>query len=303
MDAGTRGLTLLKATVQLWLSKSAFQHAGALAFYTLFSLAPLLIILIALTGAVFGQEAARGEIAAQIESLIGPQAAEAVETAILRSRVNDAGFLPTAMGVVALLFGATTVFAQMQMSLNQFWDVTAKPSRSGITVFLTTRFVSFGLVLIIGFLLLTSFAISTSIAAIIRFAENWMPIPVPVIVALDLGISLLIATLLFAMIFKVLPDVRLQWHDTWQGGFITAALFVGGQYLIALYLARIAPSSTYGAAGSLVMVLLWVNYSSLILFFGAALTRVRIQLRGGRIVPKPTAVLTRMEFFEEDTST
>ena len=139
MDAGRRGVTLLTATVQLWSSKSAFQHAGALAFYTLFSLAPLLIILIAITGAVFGQEAARGEIAAQIESLVGAQAAEAVETAILRSRVDEAGLLPTLMGIVALLFGATTVFAQMQTSLNQFWGVTAKPSRSGITVFLTTR--------------------------------------------------------------------------------------------------------------------------------------------------------------------
>ena len=300
IDAGAHGLTLLKAAVQLWSAKSAFQHAGALAFYTLFSLAPLLIILIAITGVVFGQEAASGEIAAQIEGLIGPQAAEAVEAAIRRSRVDEAGFVPSAMGIAALLFGATTVFAQMQTSLNQFWGVTARPSRSGITVFLATRFVSFGLVLIIGFLLLTSFAISTSIAAIIRFAENWIPIPVPLVTALDLGISLLVATLLFAMILKVLPDVRLQWHDTWQGGFITAAMFVGGQSLIALYLARIAPSSTYGAAGSLVMVLLWVYYSSLILFFGAALTRVRIQLRGGRIVPKPTAVLTRVELLEAE---
>jgi membrane protein len=300
MNAATHSLALLKDTFELWSSKSAFQHAAALGFYTLFSLAPLLIILIAIMGAVFGQEAASGEIAARIEGLIGSQAAQAVEAAILRSRVDEAGLLPTVMGVAALLFGATTVFAQMQSSLNQFWGVTAKPSRSGIIVFFSTRLVSLGLVLIIGFLLLTSFVISTGIAAVIRFADEWIPVPVPVVAAADLAVSLLAATLLFGMILRVLPDVRLRWRDTWQGGVITGALFVGGQSLIALYLARTAPSSTYGAAGSLVMVLLWVYYSSLILFFGAALTRVRIQRRGDPIVPKPTAVLMKTELLEHD---
>ncbi len=299
MHAGRRGLVLLKNTVDLWLSNNAFQHAGALAFYTLFSLAPLLIILIAITGAVFGEEAARGEISSQIGALIGSQAAEAVEGAVRRSRVGEAGLLPTVLGVAALLFGSTTVFAQMQASLNQFWGVVARPSRSGIAVFLMTRLVSLGLVIIIGFLLLTSFMVSTIIAALLQFARGWIPVPPLVVAFVDLSVSLLIATLLFAMIFKVLPDVRLRWRDMWWGAFITALLFVGGQSLIAVYLTQTAPASTYGAAGSLVMVLLWVYYSSLILFFGAALTRASIRLRGDRILPKAMAVRVRMEILEE----
>ena len=299
MHAGRRGLALLKDTVDIWLSNYAFQHAGALAFYTLFSLAPLLIILIAITGAVFGEEAARGEISSQIGALIGSQAAEAVEGAVRRSRVGEEGLLPTVLGVAALLFGSTTVFAQMQASLNQFWGVVARPSRSGIVVFLMTRLVSLGLVLIIGFLLLTSFVISTSIAALLQFAEGWVPVSPLIVTVVDATVSLLIATLLFAMIFKVLPDVRLRWRDMWWGAFITALLFVGGQSLIAVYLTQTAPASTYGAAGSLVIVLLWVYYSSLILFFGAALTRASIRLRGDRIVPKAMAVRVKMEILED----
>jgi len=295
-----RGLALLGATFGLWSSRHAFQHAGALAFYTLFSLAPLLIILIAIAGAVFGDEAVRGEISARIDHLIGRQAAEAVEEAVRRSRVDEAGLLPTALGVAALLFGSTTVFAQMQASLNQFWGVAARPTRNDIVVFLMTRLVSLGLVLIIGFLLLTSFVISTSIAALIQFAQDRIPVPPVIVTAIDTAVSLLVATLLFAMIFKVLPDVRLHWRDMWQGGVVTAVLFVGGQSLISLYLTRAAPASAYGAAGSLVVVLLWVYYSSLILFFGAALTRSAIRLRGDRIIPKPTAVRVSWEVEKEE---
>jgi membrane protein len=299
LNAGQRPVALLTKTIDLWSSKNAFQHAGALAFYTLFSLAPLLIILITIAGAVLGEEAARGEIAGQIDDLIGPQAAEAVQGAVSRARLSEAGLLPTALGVAALLLGSTTVFAQLQASLNQVWDVVAKPSRSSILVFLTTRLASLSLVVIIGFLLLTSFVISMSIAAVIQFAEEWIPVPSGVVAAIDIAASLLIATLLFAMIFKILPDVRLHWRDMWRGAFITALLFVGGQSLISLYLTRAAPASTYGAAGSLVMVLLWVYYSSLILFFGAALTRATIGLRGDRIVPKATAVRVKMEILED----
>jgi membrane protein len=292
--------TLLVDAVMLWSARYAFQHAGALAFYTLFSLAPLTIIIVAITGAVFGEEAARGEISGQIEGLIGAQAAEAVEEAVRRSRVEEAGLLPTIIGAGALLFGATTVFAQMQSSLNQFWGVAAKPSRSGFIVFITTRLLSLGLVLIIGFLLLTSLVISMSLAVVIQFAEHWIPIPPLAVLGIDLVASLGIATLLFATIFKVLPDVRLEWRDMWQAGFITAILFVTGQYLISIYFTQAAPASTYGAAGSLVIVLLWVYYSSLILFFGAAFTKVRIRARGGRIVPKAGAVRVVLEIMEED---
>jgi membrane protein len=298
MTRATSTVSVLKDAIFLWTERNAFQHAGALAFYTLFSLAPLVIIVVAIIGAVFGEEAARGEVSSQIEGLIGPQAAEAVEEAVRQSRMEEAGTLPAIFGAAVLLFGATTVFAQMQTSLNQFWGVVARPSRSGLTVFLTTRLLSLGVVLIIGFLLLTSLVISMAILALIQFAEHWVPIPPFAMAAVDLVISLGIATLLFATIFKVLPDVRLQWRDMWQAGFITAVLFVIGQYLISLYLTTLAPASAYGAAASLVVVLFWVYYSSLIIFFGTAVTKVGILHRGDEIVPKPTAVRIVFDILE-----
>jgi membrane protein len=247
---------------------------------------------------VLGEQAARGEISAQIAGLIGTQAAEAIEEAVRQSRVEEAGLLPTIVGAGVLLFGATTVFAQMQASLNQFWGVVAKPSRSGILVFLTTRLVSLGVVLIIGFLLLTSLVLSMAIVALMQYAEHWIPIPTLAAAALDLILSVGVATLLFATMFKVLPDVRLEWRDMWRAGFITALLFVIGQYLISLYLTEMAPASTYGAAASLVIVLFWVYYSSLIIFFGTAFTKVTILARGEQVVPKPTAVRVVLEVLE-----
>ncbi len=292
-------LQLLVDAANEWLERDAFQHAGALAFFTLFSMAPLVIILVSIVGAVYGPEAASGEISAGISELLGEQAAAAVEEAVRRSEPREAGFLPTVLGIGALLFGATTVFAQMQSSLNQFWGVRARPTRSGLVNFITVRLLSLGMVLIIGFLLLTSFALSVAITAVIEYAGNWIPVPPLAVTAFDLGFSLVITALLFGFLFKVLPDVRLGWSDVRRGAIYTAVLFVIGKYLIAFYLTRVAPASTYGAAGSLVLVLLWVYYSSLILFFGTALTRVGVMKRDGRIVPKPTAVRVAMAV-EED---
>lgn len=286
--------------ISLWTSRHAFQHAGALAFYTLFSMAPLMIIIITIVGAVFGEEAARGEVAAQAREYVGEEAAQWLQNAVLRSRMEEAGLLPTLLGVGVLLFGATTVFAQMQASLNQFWGVVAKPSRSGIVVFLMTRLLSLGVVLVIGFLLLTSLVMSMAITAVLEYAETWIPIPPLVVGLVDIALSLASATLLFAMLFKILPDVQLKWADVWRGAIVTAVLFVIGQYVISLYLTRTAPGSTYGAAGSLVLVLMWVYYSSLIIFLGTALTRVAIERRGDGIVPKSTAVRVHLEIMEDD---
>lgn len=293
-------ITLLREAGELWIAQNAFQHAGALAFYTLFSLAPLVIIFVAIVGVVFGPDAARGEISDAISGLVGTQAAGAVEDAVRRSRVEEAGMLPTLIGVGVLVFGATTVFAQIQGSLNQFWGVVARPSRSGLLVFLTTRLLSLGMVLIIGFLLLISFAVSMMIAAVIQYAQHWVPVPPLVIAGLDVTLSLLISTLLFAMMFKILPDVHLEWGDVWRAALVTAVLFLLGQYVISLYLTMTAPTSTYGAAGSLVMVLFWVYYAGLILFFGASLARVTIVRRYGEVTPKSTAVAVEVVVRETD---
>lgn len=292
-------IALFRDAIKLWLEHNAFQHAGALAYCTLFSLAPLMIILVAIVGAVYGEAAATGEISAGISDLIGEQAAAAVEEAVRRSRPDEAGILPTLMGVGALLFGATTVFAQMQSSLNDFWGVRAKPLRSGVLTFLTVRLLSLSMVLIVGFLLLTSFAVNIAITSVLEYAGHWIAVPKVLVTAIDLAVSLLVITLLFGLLYKVLPDVHLRWADVWRGALFTAILFVMGQYLISVYLTRVAATSTYGAAGSLVLVLLWVYYSSLILFFGTALTKVTILRRDGEVTPKNTAVRMQVVIQEQ----
>lgn len=281
---------LLAEAGKLWLDRNAFQHAGALAFYTLFSLAPLMIIVVAIIGMVFGEEAASGEIFARVQNMLGNQAAAAVEDAVARSRPAEAGLLPTLLGIGALLFGATTVFAQMQSSLNQFWDVRAKPERSGIVSFVAVRLLSLGTVLILGFLMLISFFATIAIAGVIEYAGHWIAVPSVLVSVVDVALSLLVTTVVFGMLFRILPDVVLQWSDVWRGALFTALLFLFGQYLITFYLTRVAPESTYGAAGALVLVLLWVYFSSLILYFGTAITKVAVVHRDGAVVPKITAV-------------
>ena len=228
--AARKSLPIVRGEFNIWMERNAFQHAAALAFYTLFSLAPLVIIIVAIIGIVLGDDAARGQVSAEIKDFVGAQAALAVEDAVRSSRMKDGGLGPTVVGIGMLLFGATTMFAQMQTSLNDFWGVVARPSRSGLAVFLTTRLLSLGVVLVIGFLLLTSLIISMSIVALIKWASAWIPIAPFVAAAVDLVLSWAVATALFATIFKMLPDVKLQWRDMWKAGAATAALFVAGQY-------------------------------------------------------------------------
>jgi membrane protein len=285
-------LQIFKTAGQRWIERDAFQHAAALAFCTLFSLAPLVIIVVAIVGVVFGEDAASGQISVAISDLVGPQAAIAVEDAVRRSRLEEAGIVPTLLGLGALIFGATTVFTQMQSALNQFWGVRSRPARNGLLVFLGVRLLSLGMVLIVGFLMLTSFVVSLSVTAVVEYAKAWVPIPGFAVVSIDLAVSLGVTTVLFGMLFKVLPDVKIRWADVWRGAFITALLFAMGKYLISLYLTHVAPASTYGAAGSLVLILLWVYYSSLILFFGTCLTIATILQRGEDVRPKKTAVRT-----------
>jgi len=291
--------SLLVDATRLWLDKDAFRQSAALAFFTLFSIAPVMIILVAIVGAVYGLDAARGEIAGAISAYVGADAAMAIQDAVQRSQPEQAGIVPMVIGISAMLFGATTVFAQMQGSLNHFWSVRARPVRSGILRLLLVRLLSLGMVLIIGFLMLMSFAMSIAIAAILQYAAHWVPVPPVVAATLDLLLTLCVTTAVFAMLFKVLPDVVLGWSDVLRGAAVTCVLFVSGQYLISYYLTRVAPASAYGAAGSLVLVLFWVYYSSLILFFGAGLTRAIIERQGGKIVPRRNAVRVK-RVVEED---
>ena len=281
---------ILASAAGNWVRSHAFIYAAALAFFTVFSIAPVMILAVAVVGLVLGPQAAEGRLLGELREVIGPQAADVVETAVANSQLDQSGWLPMLAGLTAILIGATTVFAQMQQSLNRIWDVAPRPKRSGLWRFLKARLLSLTIVLAIGFVLLVSLMLSVALRAVIRFAEQWLPVPPWSMVAAELGLSLAVVTMLFAAMFRILPDVVLRWKDVLPGALVTALLFTAGRSLIALYLASTATASTYGAAGSLVLLLLWVNYSSLILLFGAALTRAHVEARGVSVRPRHAAV-------------
>ncbi|MDO8861891.1 YihY/virulence factor BrkB family protein [Haliea sp. E1-2-M8] len=292
-------LGILGAASQNWLASQAFIYAAALAFFTVFSIAPIMVVVVTLVGLVLGESAAQGEIFEQLEGTLGPEAAGVVQTAVINSQIDQSGIWPALIGVAATVVGATTVFAQMQQSLNQIWDVAPRPSRSGMWVFLKARVLSLTIILAIGFVLLVSLLLSVALRGVMAFAEGWLPIPGWALVSMELFLSLFVVTLLFAAMFKILPDVLLSWRDVLLGAFLTAVLFTVGRSLIAMYLANTATASAYGAAGSLALLLLWVNYSSLILLFGAAFTRAHLEGRGMPVRPKSTAVCVHRELVED----
>ncbi|ODS99187.1 MAG: ribonuclease BN [Lautropia sp. SCN 69-89] len=287
--------SITREAVKLWLDSNAFSHAGALAFYTLFSLAPVVIIAVSVIGIVMGEQAARGHIVAQLQDVMGREAARAVEQAVARSRIEESGLLPTLLGVAALLAGATTVFGQMQSSLNAIWGVAARPNRNNLFALAKNRLLSLTIVLAIGFVLLVSLLLGVVLRAVLEFTDRFVPAIAALLSGGEVLVSLLTASLLFGAVFKVLPDVVLHWRDVVVGALVTAVLFSVGRWGIAAYLAHTATASTYGAAGSVVLILLWVYYSSLILLFGAAFTKAHLLARGRAVVPRNTAVLVKRE--------
>ncbi|RPH66826.1 MAG: YihY/virulence factor BrkB family protein [Burkholderiales bacterium] len=294
-ESALRWSKITRDAVKLWLDCNAFSYAGSLAFYTVFSLAPVVIIAVSVIGLVLGEEAAQGQIVAQLQDVMGREAAVAVEQAVARSRIEESGLLPTLLGVAALIVGATTVFGQMQLSLNTIWGVAARPNRNSLFTFVKNRLLSLTVVLAIGFVLLVSLLLGVVLRAVLHFTDQFVPSVAALLSGAELLVSLLAVSLLFGAIFKVLPDVVLRWRDVIVGALVTALLFSIGRYAIAAYLAYTATASTYGAAGSVVLILLWVYYSSLILLFGAAFTRTHLLARGRSVVPRNTAVLVRRE--------
>lgn len=294
---------VVRDSIKLWLQCNAFSYAGSLAFYTLFSLAPVVIIAVALMGLVFGEEAARGEIFNQLQDIMGPGAAQAIENAVLQSRPKESGLMPTLLGIGALFVGATTVFAQMQFSLNVIWGVTSKPGYNGVLLYIKNRVLSLTVVLAIGFILLVSLSIGVAVSAALNAAESLIPAVATVLGGLEMAISLALVAALFATIFKVLPDVTLGWRDVLVGAIVTAVLFSFGRFGIALYLAHTATASTFGAAGSVVLILMWVYYSSLLLLFGAAFTKVHFEARGQLVLPRNSAVVVRRAFVSREDIT
>jgi membrane protein len=255
-----------------------------------FSLAPLLLIAIAIAGFFFGEEAARGEIFGQIQGLVGAEGALAIQAMLENAnRPGSGGTIATIVGVVVLLFGASGVFGQLQTALNTIWEVKPKPGQ-GIRSFLQARFLSFAMVLVIGFLLLVSLVLSAILAAISHYFNGFVPGFVVLGQLLNFVISFVVITLLIAAIYKFLPDVKVPWKNLWIGAGVTALLFNFGKYLLGVYLGSSGVGSAYGAAGSFVVVLIWVFYSAQILLFGAEFTQVYSKYRGKPIEPSKHAI-------------
>lgn len=282
---------LLKEAFTEWQQDKASILAAALAYYTVFSITPLLVIAISIAGAVFGQEAAQGEIVEQINQLVGQQGAEAIETALANADRPQVGSIASIISVVLLFVGASGVFAQLQQALNTVWNVKPKEGE-GIWGFIRKRLLSFGMVLAIGFLLLVSLVLSAMLSGIGKLELNLFPGLTPIWQIVNFTLSFGSIALLFALIYKLLPDVKIRWKDVIVGAVITALLFTIGKFLIGLYLGRGSLGSAYGAAGSLIVFLAWVFYSAQILLFGAELTQVYARRYGRKIRPDSHAEFT-----------
>jgi len=259
--------------------------SASLAYYTTFSLGPLLIVIIFIAGKFFGTEAVQGSIYTQMKSFIGPNAAEQIQTIIKHAAISGKSGVAAIIGVITLLIGATTVFGEIQDSINSIWGVKAKP-KAGITKLVMTRLLSFGMIASLGFLLLVSLAVTAIVESIGKRLEHMFPdVAVIVLYIVNLIITLGVTTILFAIIFKVLPDIRIKWKAIWPGAIATSILFMIGKFLISLYIAKSNIGSTYGTAGSLVVLIVWIYYSSIILYFGAEFTRAYALQKGVHIVP------------------
>ena len=264
---------ILAETFCQWMVDRAPRMAAALAFYTIFSLAPLMIIVVAIAGFVFGHDAAQGRIVGQIEHLIGGDGARTVEGLIESAGEPSTGIMATILGIATMIFGASGVFGELQDSLNTIWKVKARP-KGGLLGFLRSRFVSFAMVVGTGFLLLVSLTLSAALSALSDFTGQQLPLFVPAIQLMDFTMSLVAVTGLFALLYRHVPDAEILWRDVWPGAAATSLLFVAGKWAISFYIGHSSFSSTYGAVGSLVVLLLWVYYSAQILLFGAELTQV-----------------------------
>ncbi|MFI5316294.1 MAG: YihY/virulence factor BrkB family protein [Myxococcota bacterium] len=264
-----------------WSKDDALSLGAALAYYTIFSMAPLLVLVIAIAGLVFGRAAAQGEIVTQIQDTMGPAGAQMIEGMIAHASRPSSGVVATVVSLLTMGFGASGVFAQLQSSLNKIWEVDRTKS-SGIRGQVTRRATAFGMILGIGLLLFLSLAASAALSGLHELLGARSPVLAEVLPIANFSISFAVVTALFAMIFKVLPDVRIEWRDVWLGAAVTALLFTIGKALIALYLGHAGITSVYGAAGSLVLVLLWIYYSAQILFLGAEFTEVYSRRYGSR---------------------
>jgi membrane protein len=273
-----RLFSIFATTFGSWNQHEGPRLGAALAFYTVLSLSPLVILVVALAGLVFTRSTAQAHILNQVQAMIGPEGGKAVQTMLANAQKPTAGIVGTTLGLLSLLFGASGVFTELRSVLNMIWEVNPEKT-AGIVGILRERFFSFGMVLSIGFLLLVSLILSTVLAAMGKFFGGLLPMPASILVALNFLISFFGIAILFALIFRFVPETKVRWNDVWLGAIVTAMFFTIGKTLIGIYLGKSSVGSTYGAAGSIIVVIVWVYYSAQIFFFGAEFTHAYAQDR------------------------
>lgn len=277
--------TITKATAKEWVKADPFRQSAVVAYYAVFSIPALLVIVIAIAGLVFGEEAVRGEISNQIKQALGNDTAESVENIIAKVSEQKTSVLATIIGIVTLIVGSTGVFAELQTSLNQIWEVKVVAKKKWLKT-IKNKLFSFGLVLSLGFLMLASLLLTAALEALGGMIKHQLPDFMPFLLkSLNFILSFGVITVLFALIFKVLPDARIRLRDVWIGAMTTTLLFILGKFGLGVYFAKANPGSAYGAAGSIVLIMLWVSYSCMILFFGAEFTKQYATFHGHKIQP------------------
>lgn len=290
MKVKLKGLgTIIKNTFKGWNEDDPFRQSSVIAYYAIFSLPALLVLIINVAGFFFGKERISEEIGRQIGAAMGESTAEQIGSIVTKASEMDAGVISSIIAIITIIFGATGVFVQLQANLNQIWDVKQKPTQ-GFLKMLKNRLFSFGLILSIGFLLLMSLVISSVLAAF----SHWIEAVLPDVVAylfyvLEFAVSLAVISVLFALMFKILPDVKIKWREVAVGSLLTGFLFILGKYGLSFYFGKAEPASVYGAAGSVILILLWASYSSMIVFFGAEFTKQYAVYHGMKIEPTKDA--------------
>lgn len=282
---------VLKTTAIRWNEADPFRQAAIISFYAILSLPALLVVIISIAGYFFGEEAVSGNLSNEISEMIGTDAAEMIEDLVANASTAESSTIGLIIGIAVIIFGATTVFFQLQKSLNRIWGLIPKPG-GAIKKYLVDRLFSFGLILVIGFLLLISLVLSAMMAILSDWLQTFLPSYLFILITIvNYLISLAVVATLFAMMFKMLPDAKIEWKTVVVGGILTAFLFEVGKFGLSIYFGAAEPESVYGAAGSIILILIWISYVSMILFFGAEFTRTWAVKFGHGVRPKDNAIL------------
>ena len=290
---------IIKTTFMNFSDDNGLKFSASLAYYTVFSLAPLLILVISLAGLFLGQDAITNSLYPQIKGFVGTEAAAQIQDMLKNLQLSGKTGTAVIIGVVTLMVGASSIFVEIQDSLNIIWRVKAKPKRGWLKL-IQNRFISFSLIISLGFLMLVTMAVNILILALSNRLQHFLPgLTIWVVNGINIAIAFIVISTLFGIIFKVLPDAKIKWSDVRSGAFFTSVLFMLGKYIIGLYIEYSAKTSTYGAAGSIIVILLWIYYTAAILYIGAEFTQVYAEANGSRIEPAEYAVHVRQTEVEQ----